>query len=161
MDTIKIVGEAPEEYALFRRRREARLARIRKYINCIWIFCATLIFLFWCFNYVTRRIEARTMLGRAKNVELAMRLTAIECYGYGSTPYDAGEESGLDKEAERKIMHYAEAGGRIRVLGWDEKENVPTGFIYSEGRMLVFYSLGEDGQPAWQVCRIQDILSAG
>lgn len=161
MDTIKIMEEAPEEYALLRQRREARAARIRRNINYILIFCMALLLLFWCYSYMSYRIEARTMLGRAKNVELAMRLTAIEYYGYGSTPYEGGRESGLKKEAEEDVVSRAEAEGQIRVLGWDEEANVPTGFIYREGRMLVFYMLGEDGQPDWQVYRMQDILSAG
>lgn len=161
MDTMRITEEAPEKYAQLRQKRENRSAQIRKNLNYILILCMAALFLLWCYTYMSYRIEARTMLGRAKNVELAMHLTAIKYYGYGGTPYDSARESGLKKEAEREVLKYAEADGQIRVLGWDEEANAPTGFIYREGRMLVFYTLGEDGQPDWQVYRLQNILSTG
>lgn len=159
MDTMKITDEAPEIYAQNRKRREIRTARIRKYSNCILVFSMAALLLFWCYTCVSYRMEARTMLGQAKSVELAIRLTAIKYYGYGSTPYDADRESGLKKDAEKEIIKYADVDGQLRVLGWDEEINGPTAFIYRKGKMLVFYKTGEDGQSNWQVYRMRDILS--
>ena len=160
MDTIRIREEMPEEYALLRRRREERSARIRKTINYILIFCMVLLLLFGCYSWLSWRIEARSMLGQAKSVELAIHLTAIQYYGIGSTPYDSGSASGLKKAAEEEVMKYAEVDGRVRVLGWEEEANGPTAFLYQRGKMVVLYRLGEDGNPDWKVYRMQDILSA-
>ena len=161
MDTVKITEEAPEEYAELRQKREKQAAQIRKNINYILILCMAGLILLGCYTYMEYRIEARTMLGEAKNVELAVRLTAIQYYGYGSTPYDAGRESGLKEDAEKEVMRHADVEGQVRVLGWDRNANAPTGFVYWKGKMLVHYTLGRDGQPDWEVYRIQNILSAG
>lgn len=160
MDTLRITEEAPAEYAGLRQKRERRAAQIRKSMNCILVFVVALLLLFWCYTYMSYRIEARSMLGQAKNVELSIRLIAIRYYGYGSTPYDGGRESGLKKEAEEEVLEYADVTGQVRVLGWDEEANGPTAFLYRNGRMLVFYTMGEDGNPDWQVYRMQGILSA-
>lgn len=161
MDTMKITEEAPEEYAQIRQKREKQAAQIRKNINYILTFCMAALLLLGCYTYLEYRIEARTMLGEAKNVELAVRLTAIQYYGYGSTPYDAKRESGLKKDAEKEVVKHADVEGKLRVLGWDEEENVPTSLIYWKDRMIVYYTLGSDGQPDWEIYRMQNILSAG
>ena len=160
MDTMRITEEMPQEYAELRKKREEHSAQIRKNINYILIFCMAALLLLWCYTYMSYRVEARSMLRQAKNVELAIRLTAVKYYGYGSTPYDSSTESGLKRDAETEVVKHTDAEGKIRVLGWDEEANAPVSFIYQEEKMIVFYTLGEDGEPDWQVYRLQDILSA-
>lgn len=160
MDAMRITEEAPQEYAKLRKKQEERSARIRKNINFIVVLCMAALILLWCYTYMNYRIEARTLLRQAKNIELAIRLTAIEYYGYGSTSYDSSTESGLNKEAEKEVVKHTDAEGQIRVLGWDEEANAPVSFIYQEGKMIVFYTLGEDGEPDWQIYRLQKILGA-
>lgn len=160
MDGIRIVEEASEEYALLRQEQERRRARRRRVMNYIWILCLTAVCFFVCYRYVNDRIEGRTVLGRAKNVELAIRLVGIEYYGYGSTPYDSGRMSSLKEDAEIEILHYAEADGDLWVREWNGETNEPAAFIYREGNFFIFYEKGEDGQPAWRVYRLKKILEA-
>lgn len=160
MDTIKITEEAPAEYAGLRQKRERRTAQNRRILNYILLCCMLFLLLLGCYTYISWRIEARSMLGQAKSVELAIHLTAIQYYGMGSTPYDSGRANGLKEGAEEEIMKYAEADGSVRVLGWSEEANGPTAFLYQSGNMVVLYELGEDGNPDWTVYRMQNILSA-
>lgn len=160
MDSIRIVEEASEEYALLRQEQERRRARRRRVMNYILILCLAAVCFFVCYGYMNDRIEGRTLLGRAKNVELAIRLVGIEYYGYGSTPYDSERMSNLNEDAEKEILDHAEADGDLWVRGWDGETNRPTAFIYREGDFLVFYELGADGKPAWTVCRLKNILEA-
>ncbi|MDE6949564.1 MAG: hypothetical protein K2P64_01365 [Lachnospiraceae bacterium] len=160
MDSIRIVEEASEEYAHLRQERERRRILRRRVMNYIWVLCLAAACFFVCYTYMDYRIEGRTLLGRAKNVELAIRLVGIEYYGYGSTPYDSARVSNLKEEAEKEILDHAEAGGKLLVQEWDKETNEPTAFMYREGDFVVFYEAGADGKPAWRVCRLQNIVEA-
>lgn len=160
MDSIRILEEASGEYALLRQERERRKVRRRKVMNYILVFCLIAVCFWGCYTCVDYRIEGRALLGRAKNVELAIRLVGIEYYGYGSTPYDSARTSNLKEEAEREILRHAEASGDLWVQAWDGETNAPTAFIYREGNFLVFYEAGTDGLSAWRVCRLQTVVEA-
>lgn len=161
MDGLRITEDAPERYAQKRREQEMRSAQIRKITNYILAGCMAALLLFWCYTYVGYRIEARNLLRQAKTIELAIRLTGIEYYGFGSNPYDDSRFSGLKEEAEKEIRERSTAEGEIRVFSWEKGKNTPTCFIYQEGELFVIYRREEGKNPIWEVSRLQNIIAAG
>lgn len=161
MDGLRITEDAPERNAQKRKEQEMRSAYIRKIANYILAGCMAALLLFRCYAYVGDRIEARNLLRQAKTIELAIRLTGIEYYGYGSSPYDSSQFSGLKEEAEKEIRERSTAEGEIRVLSWEEERNTPVCFVYQEGEFLVTYRREQGKDPTWEVGRLQNIIATG
>lgn len=107
---------------------------------------------------VCQRIEGRSVLGVAKNIELSIRLLSVEYHGINSRLIDGDSESGFTFRAEQEIRELSGAKGRFYLLNWDEENNQMLHLTYqAEGFLVDIQYEGEKGY-TWQVYRLEKIL---
>ena len=107
---------------------------------------------------VLRRIEGRTILGTAKNIELSVRLLNIEYLGDDSRLIDLNRETGFTLKAEEEIRALSGAEGRIYLLSWDNANVRILHMVYEEKGFAVHIQYqGVEGY-TWDVYRLEKIL---
>ncbi len=82
---------------------------------------------------------ARTALGHAKDIRVAMKLVSLEFYKGDESIYDPSYQTGLAPDALTRMQVMIPIKGEITLTGWDYENDIPLSFTYREGRYLVEY----------------------
>lgn len=103
------------------------------------------------FTWCKMRVEIRHTLAEAKNIELALRLTAIEYYGSGQHIYDSLQPDGLTEGTAQVIEELSGATGDLTLGSWDSARGAANRFIYVTDRLVVVYNYDEWKEEHWQI----------
>lgn len=102
------------------------------------------------------------MLGKAKNIEFAMRLIAMDYYGKDIRIWAPQEMDGLTEEAQDELVQMAGVDGQVVLLEWSEEELRPVAFLYTEGRYTVRFAYDRIQKTgSWEVYRTKRMLEFG
>ncbi len=82
---------------------------------------------------------ARTALGHAKDIRVALKLISLEYYGGDGSIYDPTRENGLADDAITRLSAVISIDGDLKLTGWDYENNIPLSFSYREDKYLVEY----------------------
>jgi len=82
---------------------------------------------------------ARSALSDAKDIRVAMKITALELQGGQESIYDPTSETGLSNDAFNRIKTTVGFDGNLALHSWDDKKNIPLSFSYRDGKYLVEY----------------------
>ena len=100
------------------------------------------IFFCWC------RIDSQAhhVMQEARDIRVAMRLTALEYAAAGETMYEPERSDGMIEGAVRRIRELTYTDGKIVLTGWDDTSGLPRSFTYRKGSFMVEYkALGDEG----------------
>jgi len=91
----------------------------------------------------------RGAMREAKDVRIAMKMTALQQYGVGKVLYQPSKPSGLEQTTEQQILKLAEADGEIVLQAWDMVNNEPAAFSYQKDQYIILFRQADDGSPIW------------
>ncbi|MBR3103709.1 MAG: hypothetical protein IKH46_07775 [Lachnospiraceae bacterium] len=99
------------------------------------------IFFCWC------RIDSQAhhVMQEARDIRVAMRLTALESAAAGKALYAPERSDGMIEGAAQKIRELTYADGKIMLTGWDDMNGLPRSFTYRKGSFMVEYKALGDG----------------
>lgn len=101
----------------------------------------------WC----RMRSEIRNILAEAKNIELALRLTAIEYYEKDQLIYDSRQPDGLTAGTAQIIEELSGAEGKLTLGSWDTVRGAANRFSYATDRLIIVYNYDEREEEHWQI----------
>ncbi|MCR5635423.1 MAG: hypothetical protein K6F90_08915 [Lachnospiraceae bacterium] len=96
---------------------------------------------------------SHNVLREARDVRVAFKLIGVE--RYGDTPvYDPASPDGMAKGIAEKLENLSYADGSVKLLSWDDENDLPLAFTYSKGLYLVEYRATDKKNPGageWNV----------
>ena len=93
--------------------------------------------------------KARSALREAKDIRIAMKMKAIEKYGFGGSVYNPSAVNGMSQGVEEEVLKMAEADGQIILQAWDKETREPTAFTYQKDRYIVLFNKSDSGAISW------------
>ena len=93
---------------------------------------------------------AREALREAKDIRIAMKMKAIECYGLGGSVYSPASKNGIKDSMAEDILRMADAEGTIILQSWDSKADEPLAFTYQKDDYIVVFQETGDGGLSWK-----------
>lgn len=123
---------------------------IRKDIKYILILIL-LVFFFLISVWCKVRWEIRHTLAEAKNIELALRLIAIEYCGNDQRVYDSLHPDGLTEGTAQIIEKLSGAEGTLVLGSWDAVRGAANQFVYETENFTVMYYCDEQKEHHWQI----------
>ena len=126
-----------------------------KYKCYILIVLVISFFIFFIFLYYNERIKIAHTIRDAKNIQLAMRMVAIEYYGVGRNLFISGTPYGMENDAIEEIRFLSQTQGEITLISWDSKKNIPEKFYYQTDSYLVIYRYESSEEKfLWDIYRL-------
>ncbi len=110
------------------------------------IAAAVLCVVFFCLRV---NADARVALREAKDVNVALKMKAIEKYGLGGTVNSSTSMNGMSKGVEEEVLAMAHADGKITLQSWDEEAREPLAFTYQKDKFIILYNKDEEGHVSW------------
>ncbi|MCR4946484.1 MAG: hypothetical protein K5929_06005 [Lachnospiraceae bacterium] len=95
------------------------------------------------------KAKARTTLREAKDIRIAMKMKAIEKYGFGGAVYNPSAVNGMSQGIEEEILKMADADGQIILQAWDKEAREPSAFTYQKDRYIVLFNKSDSGAISW------------
>ena len=111
------------------------------------VIATVLCVVFFCFKI---NAGARLAVREAKDVRVAMKMKAIEAYGFGGSVYNPAAGNGMSDGMEEEVLKMANADGDIILQAWDKTDGEPAAFTYQKDRYIVLFRKDEDGHLSWE-----------
>ena len=124
---------------------------------------ATIVIIFSIVLHYEYYVMSGRMLIDAKNIQLAMRMVAIEYMGNGDSMYVYGSPYGMNSDTIVDIKSLSGVNdGEITLVAWNTEDNVPAKFYFQKNNYLVVYEYDvKQKELLWDIYRIQPILELG
>ena len=124
---------------------------------------ATIVIIFSIVLHYEYYVMSGRMLRDAKNIQLAMRMVAIEYMGNGDSMYVYGSPYGMNSDTIVDIKSLSGVNdGEITLVAWNTEDNVPAKIYFQKNNYLVVYEYDvKQKELLWDIYRIQPILELG
>lgn len=126
--------------------------KIIKKLLIIACFLLLLVLLVPVATFARFHIESRHALAESKNVELALRLVAIEYYGRDKKIYDPLRADGLADGVADQVRDLSGAEGELTLGSWNAARGAADRFTYTTGKLVVVYQYDEQEEHRWKLC---------
>ncbi|MDD3253182.1 MAG: hypothetical protein PHV18_11545 [Lachnospiraceae bacterium] len=105
------------------------------------------------------KIRTQHALTESKNIELSLRLLAIDYYAQDKRIYDPLRPDGLIEGAAEQVRDLSGAEGELILTSWDANRQAARSFTYRTGKLIVFYNYDEQHEEHWSLYyRFRDLV---